>query len=157
MNRVLVLASLGVLAACATPASFTGRSEAELTSSLGPPSGEYRNPDGSRTLAYSTGRQGTDAYIAEVTASGQVGVVRSVRNDDTFQRIVPGMRSDAVLRMIGPPNDTMRFPRTNQESWEYQYVDTWGYRAFLYVNLDPNGIVVSKLTRRIDGRDGGMR
>jgi hypothetical protein len=157
MNRTLAIAMLGLLAACASPASFNGRSEAELTSSLGPPSGEYRNPDGSRTLAYTLGRQGTDSYIAEVTPSGRVSSVRSVRNDDTFQQIAAGMRGEDVLRMIGPPNDIMKFPRTNQESWEYRYIDTWGYRAFLYVNVGADGIVVGKVTRRIEGRDGGLR
>jgi hypothetical protein len=157
MKYILALASIGLAAACATPAGFTGRTEAELSARMGPPSGEYRNSDGSRTLAYSTGRLGTQTYMAEVTPAGQVVAVRGARNDDTFQRIVPGMHRDEVLRMIGPPGDAMKFPRRNEDSWEYHYLDAWGYRAFFYVNFDANGIVVSKTTRRIDGRDSGHR
>jgi hypothetical protein len=47
----------------------------------------------------------------------------------------------------------MHFPRLGHDSWEYQFIDTWGYKAFFYVNLDANGIVVSKLTRRLESRD----
>ena len=71
-------------------------------------------------------------------------------NDDTIMRINPGMTRDEVLRMFGPPRDVMGFPRQRETSWEYLYVDTWGYRSYLYVNFDPAGVVVSRLTRRID-------
>lgn len=157
MKRVLAALLSTVLAACATPASFTGRTEAELATRMGPPSAEYRNSDGSRTLAYSTGPFGTETYIAQVAPTGQVVSVQNARNDDTFQRIVPGMTREQVLRMIGPPGETMAFARTGQDSWEYHFIDTWGYRAFFYVNFDASGVVVGKVTRRIDGRDGGLR
>jgi hypothetical protein len=152
MNRAFAIACVALVAACATPASLTGSTEAELRARMGPPAGEYPNPDGSRTLAYNFGRLGTETYIADVAQDGAVRSVRSTRNDDTIMRIVPGLRREDVLRMLGPPNETMRFPRLGEESWEYYYIDTWGYRAFLYVNLDANGIVVSRLTRRIEGR-----
>jgi hypothetical protein len=155
MQRALAIVSISLVAACATPATLTGRTEAELNAKMGPPSGQYPNSDGSRILAYSMGRLGTETYMADVSPAGQVIAVRGARNDDTFQRIVQGMHRDEVLRMIGPPGDTMRFPRQNQDSWEYYYQDTWGYPAYFYVNFDASGIVVSKVTRRIDGRDSG--
>jgi hypothetical protein len=153
MNRALVIAVTCITVGCASPGGLTGHTEAELKARMGPPSAEYPNPDGSRTLAYSMGRFWTETYMAEVAPNGDVRSVRSARNDDTFHRIVPGMRRDEVLRLIGPPGEAMHFPRLGHDSWEYQFIDTWGYKAFFYVNLDARGIVVSKLTRRLESRD----
>ena len=139
-----------LLAACAGPASLTGHPEAELRSRMGAPQAEYANADGSRTLAYPTGRLGTQTFMAEVTPGGEVRSVRSALTDETFQDIQVGMRRDQILRLIGPPRETMRFPRLGEDSWEYYFVDTWGYRALFFVNFDAAGMVVSKFTRRID-------
>src|ERR1700682_4747993 len=43
------------------------------------------------------------------------------RNDDVFNRIQPGMTRDEVQRLIGLPDETMRFPLSNTISWDYQY------------------------------------
>jgi outer membrane protein assembly factor BamE (lipoprotein component of BamABCDE complex) len=76
--------------------------------------------------------------------------VRNALNDETFQRINPGMTRDQVLRLIGPPRDSTRFQRLDQDSWEYYFQDAWGYRALFFVNFDSGGVVVSKFTRRLD-------
>jgi outer membrane protein assembly factor BamE (lipoprotein component of BamABCDE complex) len=75
------------------------------------------------------------------------------RNDDVFNRIQPGMTQEEVRQLIGPPDETMRFPLSNTLSWDYRYQDTWGYMAMFYVTLDANGRVVSKISRRLN--DGG--
>jgi hypothetical protein len=137
------------LAACAGPASLVGRPAREL-GALGQPIGEYANPDGSRTVAISPGVFTGLTYMADVDASGTVRAVRQAMAEENFQRIVPGMSREQVLRLIGPPLDSVDFTRQRETSWEYRFVDAWGYRAFFYVNFDPAGIVVSKLTRRIE-------
>ena len=71
-------------------------------------------------------------------------------SDDDFQPIQAGMTRDEVLRRLGPPVDSMVFPRQREVSWEYRFMDTWGYRSLFYVNFDERGIVVSKLTRRLE-------
>lgn len=155
MKRLVLLAPALLLAACATPGAFVGRSESDLRGQMGPPAGDYPNGDGTRTLAYPQGRLSTETYMVEVAPGGSVRSVRQGLTDDTIQRIEAGMSRDQVLRMIGPPRDVMEFPRRAETSWEYYFNDTWGYRSYLYVNFNPAGIVVSKLTRRIDtGRDG---
>lgn len=84
--------------------------------------------------------------------------LRQPVTDDVILGINPGMTRDQVLRLIGPPLEVMQFPRKRETSWEYRFVDTWGYRSFLYVNFDPAGVVVSRLTRRIDSnREGRPR
>ena len=150
MRHVLAIAALLAAAACAGPGSFVGRSESEMRGALGPPLGELPNPDGSRTLAYSPGQFSGQTWLAEVDPGGTVRGARQVLTEENFQRIEPGMAREEVLRLIGPPVDSMAFPRRREVSWEYRFIDTWGYRSLFYVNLDERGIVVSKLTRRIE-------
>ena len=150
MTRLALLAISLVAAACAGPGSLAGKSEADLRASLGAPAAEYPNADGSRTLAFPQGSFGPQTYMAEVAPGGTVRGVRPALGEDTFQRINPGMTRDEVLRLIGPPQEAMDFPRQRELSFEYRFRDAWGYPALFYVNFDPRGIVVSKLTRRID-------
>ena len=149
MRLVPLLAAALLAAACATPASFVGRPAAEL-GALGRPIGDFPNPDGSRTLAFSPGYYSGLTYMAEVDPAGTVRAVRQALVEESFQQVVPGMSREEVLRLIGPPLDAMDFTRQREISWEYRFMDAWGYRAFFYVNFDPRGIVVSKLTRRIE-------
>ena len=128
--------------------------EADVRGLMGPPAVEYAAADGSRRLAYPRGPLGTQTYMAEVGPDGRVRDVRNVLNDDTFFQIRPGMTRDEVLRLIGPPGETMHFARLDQESWDYRYVDTWGYRAIFSVNFDRNWVVVSKFSRRIERERG---
>ena len=147
--RALILAAL--LAACAGPASFVGRPATSLEQgALGAQIGEYANPDGSRTLAFSYGYYSGQTYLAVVDPGGIVRDVRQVLVEESFQRIEPGMTREEVLRLIGPPLESTDFSRQREASWEYRFTDAWGYRAFFYVNFDPRGIVVSKFTRRIE-------
>lgn len=159
MRKPLLFLAAALLAAgCA---SYDGHSlrpgvstEAEVRGVMGPPAAEFPNPDGSRSLAYPRGPLGTQTYMADVGPDGRVLGVRAALNDDTFHQIRPGMTRDEVLRLIGPPGDVMSFARLEQVSWEYRFVDTWGYRAYFSVNFDANWVVVSKFTRRVE-RDRG--
>ena len=155
MRAALLITVL--LAGCAGPSSFVGRSEAELRGALGAPAAEFANADGSRTLAYPQGYYSGQTFLAEVDRSGTVRSARQALAEESFQRIEPGMTRDEVLRLIGPPVDSMAFPNRREISWEYRFMDAWGYRALFYVNLDERGVVVSKLTRRIENERFPLR
>jgi hypothetical protein len=148
----LILALM--LASCA---SYDGRglrpgasTEAELRQVMGEPAMLFSNSDGSRQLVYPRGPQGTQTFMAQVSRDGIVQAIQPVLNDDTFNAIQPGLTKDEVLRMIGPPRDTMAFPRLGHEAWDYKYTDTWGYAAIFSVTFDRDGRVVSKISQRIE-------
>lgn len=73
-----------------------------------------------------------------------------VVNDELVARIQPGQSRDEVLALLGPPVQTMPFPRLGHVAWDYRFSDTWGYHAIFSVTFDSRGIVVSKLSQRID-------
>ena len=135
MRHLALLAIALFAAACAGPASLAGKSESDLRASLGAPAAEYLNADGSRTLAYPQGSFGTQTYMAEVAPGGAVRGVRQALGEDTFQRINPGMTRDEVLRLIGPPQETMT-PRQRELSFEYRFWSL-GLSALFFVELTP--------------------
>lgn len=149
MSRLALLAISALVSACATPVSLTGRSEADLRAALGNPAAVYPLDGGARALAFPMGPMGTVTYMAEVGPEGSVRSVRQALTEEVFNQVNPGLTRDAVLRLIGPPSDSMEFSRLGQVSWEYHFQDTWGYRAHFFVNFDRQGIVVGKFTRRI--------
>jgi len=162
MRITLALLALAVTA-CATVESGFGvqpgvTSAEEVVRMKGAPALEIANPDGSKNMAYSRGYFSGQTFMVRVGRDGLVQSVEQVLTDERFYRIVPGITRDDVLRLIGPPIETMEFPRLQQVAWEYRYRDSWGYDAFLSVMIDTNGIVAGRTTRRIDrGNDSRGR
>jgi hypothetical protein len=147
------------LASCAT-GSYEGSGLSpgssgidEVRRTMGPPALELANPDGSKQLAYPKGYYSNRTFMVRVGPDGLLQGVEQVLDEDHIYRIRPGQTRDDVLRNIGPPLETMEFARLQQVAWDYRYQDAWGYVAILSVMFDPRGIVVGKVTRRIDRGD----
>jgi hypothetical protein len=158
MNNVPILCLALAVAGCASFSGYTltpgVSTEAEMRSVMGQPAAEYKEADGLRRFAYPRGPLGTQTYMADVGGDGILKALRPVLNDGTFNAIKPGMDRDDVLRMIGPPGDSMTFALSRQFAWDYRYIDSWGYTAIFSVSFDEKGTVVSKFSRRI-GQDHG--
>ena len=73
-----------------------------------------------------------------------------VLNDELVARVAPGQTRDEVLALLGPPVRTMHFARLDHTAWDYRYMDTWGYHAIFSVTFDARGIVVSRISQRIE-------
>jgi hypothetical protein len=125
-------------------------SDADVRSVMGKPGAEYTAADGTRRLVYPHGPLGTQTFVVSVGLDGRVRDVRQALQDDTFYRIHAGLAEREILEMIGPPGETMHFARSNTTAWDYRYVDGWGYPSVFSVTFDANGVVVSKISRRIE-------
>ena len=153
MKKLFALPFIAVAAGCASydgSSLRAGAPESEVRAVMGAPAAEFPNPDGSKRLVYPRGPLGTQTFMADVGRDGSLQSVSRVLTDDVFNHIRPGLTRDEVLRMIGPPGDTMHFPRSGQYSWDYRYQDTWGYLAIFSVTFDQSGQVVSTFKRRIE-------
>ena len=155
---------LAIVLACAVAgcAGYSGAglqpgssTESDVRSVMGAPALEMRDPDGSRSLYFPRGPLGRHTYVAEMGANGVLRDVRNVLDDDTFNRIRPGLTADEVLRMIGPPREKAYFSNLGQTAWDYKYQDTWGYEAIFSVMIDRRDVVVGKVTRRIERFERG--
>ncbi|HUQ28557.1 MAG TPA: outer membrane protein assembly factor BamE [Usitatibacter sp.] len=74
------------------------------------------------------------------------------RSDDLFNRVQAGMTREDVRALLGPPHNTMDFPRSDTTSWGYFGYDTWGYYVEYSVTYNAQGRVLSKTARRIGDR-----
>ena len=150
-------AALVIACALSACAAYDGNSlragastESEVRGVMGVPALELTGEDGTRRLVYPRGPLGTQTFMASVGRDGVLREVRPVLKDGTFNAIRPGLTQQDILEMIGPPGDTMRFARSDTTAWDYRYIDTWGYLAIFSVTFDNRGIVVSKISRRIE-------
>ncbi len=154
MRYFAIFALSMVLAACA---AYDGRSlragassESEVRSVMGAPALEFTGDDGAKRLVYPRGPLGTQTFMASVGRDGLLREVTPVLKDGVFNAIRPGLTEQDILHMIGPPSDTMHFARSDTTAWDYRYIDTWGYLAIFSVTFDNKGIVVSKISRRLE-------
>jgi hypothetical protein len=152
-----ILAILGValtLAACAAYDGYSLRpgssTESEVRGVMGAPVLEFAGADGTRQLVYPRGPLGTQTFMAIVGPDGLLREVTPVLHEATFNRIHPGLTQQEILRMIGPPGETMHFPRSDTTSWDYRYMDAWGYPAVFSAIFDNKAILVSKFSRRLE-------
>jgi len=72
------------------------------------------------------------------------------RTDAAFAQVASGMPESEVAQMLGRPDETMRFPLSHSEAWDYRYYDTWGYLAIFSVTFGPDGRVVSTISNRVN-------
>lgn len=90
------------------------------------------------------------AAMSLLAACAAVGTGGPARSDATFARVVTGMPEAQVAQMLGRPDETMRFPLSQSEAWDYRYYDTWGYLAIYSVTFGPDGRVASTLSTRLN-------
>jgi outer membrane protein assembly factor BamE (lipoprotein component of BamABCDE complex) len=146
------------LAGCVSFSGATlapGTPEAQVRATMGAPAMEMRDPDGTRLLYYPRGPLGNQTYVAAIGPEGNLREIENVLTDGRFNGIRAGLTEQQVLRMIGPPREKGYFSNLQQTAWDYKFQDSWGYDSILSVMVNPQGIVVGKVTRRIDRYEKG--
>jgi outer membrane protein assembly factor BamE (lipoprotein component of BamABCDE complex) len=96
------------------------------------------------------------AILTACASFNAVFEARRALTDAQFAQVQYGMSREDTLRLVGTPDETMRFPLSRTQSWDYIYYDTWGYMARYSVTFDADGAVVGKVSARLnDGGDHG--
>lgn len=170
MAKMKAMFFMAVVTAVAGCASYSGRGlrpgqsdAAEVLQVMGQPELEWRNEDGSRQLSYPRGPAGVHSYMVFIGADGKMQRIENVMDGKSFFRIRPGMNTDEVLRVIGPPVPgwTSYFRARDELVWEWRYCDDWNMPARFDVLFDgTSGRVRSTLSLTEDqlglcGPDGG--
>lgn len=159
MKTSIALAGLA-LTACASYSGYGlkpgAATESEVRATMGRPALELPDRQGGKELIYPKGPLGTQTFVAHLDSRGVLAGIDQVLDDDHFRAIREGQTRDDVLRMIGPPGDTMGF-RSGNYAWQYRFMDSWGYLSDFNVTFNRDGIVVDKIAIRIERNDGRDR
>ena len=139
-------------------ASYDGRglqpgaaTEADIRQLMGPPAMEFDSPDRSRTLTYARGPLGEHTFMVRIRPDGKLGGIEQVLDEAHFALIVKDRTTrDEVRLLLGPPGSSMEFPGTRRVAWTYRFRDMWGIPADFSPVFDANGVVVDKVTIRVE-------
>lgn len=142
MKRILAILLLWSLAACA---GYSGRGLTVGQSTLedvrrimGDPALQWNEPDGSRRLAFPRGPMGVHTYMVDVAPDGKLRRIENTMAPSTFAKIVPGMATDDVLRLLGPSVSAWSayFAARDELVWGWRYCDEWNQLARFFVLFD---------------------
>lgn len=124
VHRTLALLGLAAsLAGCASyspPASLVGADRQQVTQTMGKPTQAWPQSGGERWV-YARGPAGFHTYFVDLDANGRVVRWEQRLKDEVFSEIVPGMRADDVVRLIGPSFEKRGLARQRGAVWSYRY------------------------------------
>lgn len=99
--------------------------EAELRARLGAPDMVWAEPDGGRLLEFSGQPSGTFCYMIAMGPDGRVREIRQAFSEENLRRVVPGLTQDETRRLLGGPEEKLRFKlKPEEEVWSWRIEDT---------------------------------
>ncbi|MDR3352746.1 MAG: hypothetical protein LBO00_07095 [Zoogloeaceae bacterium] len=97
--------------------------EAALLSGRGAPLRTHGNPDGTRTLEYSSQPNGISNWMYTVDATGRVIEARDTLEAASLAGIRAGMAQEEVLRLLGKEHSAQKF--SIEEVWTWNVRNEW--------------------------------
>jgi hypothetical protein len=124
MRLAAFLLCIACLAGCATPdrdARLTpGASrEADVLALYGQPQRIWPEPDGGRTLEYSSQPMGKHCYMVRLSAEGRLVHVEDTLSPAGRARIVPGMTPEQVSRILGTERSRVLYRNSGEDVWDW--------------------------------------
>ena len=99
--------------------------DAEVRARLGSPGMSWAEPDGGKLLEYSGQPNGTFCHMIVIGPDGKVREIRQAFTEANFRRVVPGLTQDEVRRLLGRPEETLRFHlKPDEEVWTWRIDET---------------------------------
>lgn len=142
LRTALPLAFALLVAACA---SYDGRDLApgaarleEVVATMGEPALQWREPDGSRQLAYPRGPAGVHTFMVRLGPDGKLQSIENVLDERHLATVRAGMSKEDVLRILGPSDArlTVYFKARDELVWDWRYRAAYGEYMRMLVLFD---------------------
>jgi len=115
---------------------------AEMQRRHGAPAHVCMQPDGSQRVIWSQQPNGQYAWAARVGADGRVESVETVLTDEAFQRLRPGLTTDELRCIYGPPAIIGSIGWGQRQTvWSYRYREAKSWNSLMHIYLDTDGKV----------------
>jgi hypothetical protein len=128
-----------LLVACVTlqtPSFPPGTSMAEVESRLGKPPAIVKAPDGDTLWQYPSGPTGQTTFMVRFGPDQRARAAYQALTLQEFAKVQRGITRDEVRLLLGPPGETMRFGRMNEEVWSYRYQASASDNRIFNVHFD---------------------
>ena len=117
------------LAGCALPVAELrpGMTQDEVLRTMGPPTGRYPMPQGTR-LEYASGPYGRTTWMVDLDQDGRAlrwQQVLSERHRPALQGRLPGMTREQLLRTLGRPGEVRPGGWQGGQVWSWRYETYW--------------------------------
>ena len=96
--------------------------EADVRDRFGAPENVWDEPGGARTFEYNRQPAGQVNYMATIGPDGRLVALRQVLTPETFARVLPGMRMDAVRRLLGKPAKVTPYELSRETHADWRYL-----------------------------------
>jgi outer membrane protein assembly factor BamE (lipoprotein component of BamABCDE complex) len=108
---------------------------------LGRPEMIWEEKDGSQTLEFVRAPAGTATYMVDIGPDGKYRGMRNVLQQDTFDKVRPGMSTDEVRRLLGKPSETVVFKLKQEDVWSWRHNDATHQPKMFNVHFSLDGKV----------------
>lgn len=108
---------------------------------MGPPTMEWREPDGSVTWEYPRTPNGIVNYMIDFGPDKILREVRQVLTDENFARVREGMTREEIHRLLGRPASEQYYSLKKEYVWDWKTRSESAYDYFFDVYFDENGHV----------------
>ncbi|WP_067279449.1 hypothetical protein [Mitsuaria sp. 7] len=146
VTTVAVVATVA-LAGCATPLKDERMKAGATTSAdvqqyYGAPTRVWPEADGGRTLEYATQPFGQTCYMVRLDAQDRLVSTTDALSSASRERIVPGLTTDQVTRMLGQERKRVFFSLSGEDVWDWNIApEMSGYLLRFNVHFK-KGVVV---------------
>jgi len=143
---------LALVAGCAglAPSIPPGTSMAAAESRLGRPGNVVKAPDGDTVWQYPTGPAGQTTFMVRFGPDQRTKAAYQALTVQEFAKIRPGIGRDEVRLLLGPPGETMRFERMDEEVWSYRYQASASDNRIFNVHFDVRAGQVRRTSDQFD-------
>lgn len=125
-----------LLAGCASFSwQTTFEHEADLVAARGQPARIWDNDDGTRTFEYSTQPMGVSAWMYTIDEKGVIVDQLDALEHRHHDRVRRGMSVEEVQRTLGEHRSVQRFPRMNEEVWDWNVPNQWPGIIATFLNV----------------------
>ena len=160
MKRVHLLLLSIVLAGCASLRSPVALEPgvsglAEVRAAFGQPYRSYAEPDGGKTLEFSSQPNGITCHMVRLDAAGRFVSVRDALCEAGLVRVKPGMSREQVSRLLGNHRSVEFFRLSGEEVWDWNVDNRNGPGVATRFNVHfKDGRVVRTSTTYVFPADG---
>ncbi|MCP5232593.1 MAG: outer membrane protein assembly factor BamE [Rhodocyclaceae bacterium] len=128
---------------------------AEVRAAFGQPYRIHAEPDGGRTLEFSSQPNGIHCYMVRVDAAGRLVSVRDALSEAGLARVQPGMSREAVSQLLGNHRSIEFFRLSGEEVWDWNVDNRSGPGVATRFNVHfKDGRVVRTSTTYVFPADG---